>query len=250
MINVRIKLELTIKVSYDLVQNDGFTRMSRNKLRISRGISFMNLDAYSPTKQMERRKVWRHLGSCSSTLAQKRCLFTWRKRVPADTLRRVAANRHKGAKWVPCCMWEACLDCDLAGVLTPPHLLSSSVFPRDSCAPSVVHGRVVKMLLPHLFSSLPSSPSFPYSLFPRLPSPTRSPMFLFTSPRTCVVLAHAVCARMTAERGAYARERACPWTGAASAPHSPLEKSRDVVDCYSRSGSESALSVGTPPPHP
>lgn len=181
-----------MKVSYDLVQNDGFTRMSRNKLRISWGISFMNLDAYSPTKQMERRKVWRHLGSCSSTLAQDRCLFTWRKRVPADTFRRVAGNRHKGAKWLPCCMWEACLDCDLASVWTPPHLLSSSVFPRDSCAPSVVHGRVVKMPLPHLFSSLPSSPSFPYSLFSSFALPhtfTHVPVYLPTYLRLSCALA-------------------------------------------------------------
>lgn len=67
----------------------------------------------------------------------------------------------KGAEWVPWWMWEVCLDCELAGVLTPPRLLSSSVFPRGSCAPSVVHGRAVKMLLPHLFSSLPSSPPPP-----------------------------------------------------------------------------------------
>lgn len=70
--------------------------------------------------------------------------------MPADAFGRVAGNRHTGETWVPGCKWEACLDCDLAGALTPPHLLSSSVFPRDSCAPSVVHGRVVKMQLPRL----------------------------------------------------------------------------------------------------
>lgn len=197
---------------------------------------------------MERRNVWRHLRSCSGTPAQKPCLFTWRKRVPADTLSRVAGNRHKGAKWLPCCMWEACIDCVLSSGSTPPHLLSSSVFPRDSCAPSVVHGRAVKMLLPRFFFPLLSSPLLlPFHpLFPRLPlpSPTDSSMSLFTSPPTCVFLAHAVCA----ERGMYMRERACPWICTASATRLPLEKLRDVIDCYSHSNSESAPSVGTPPP--
>lgn len=113
--------------------------------------------------------------------------------MPADTFGRMAGNRRKGAEWVPCWMWEVCLDCDLAGVLTPPRLLSSSVFPRGSCAPSVVHGRAVKMLLPHLFSSLPSSPppSFLYSIF-LVRLPPHVPVYIPTLPALllCTVFAH------------------------------------------------------------
>lgn len=65
-------------------------------------------------------------------------------------------RRRKG----PCHVWEACLDLDLASfcrsMLKP---LSSSVFPGDDCALSlllVMH--VVKMLLTSVFF-LPSSPS-------------------------------------------------------------------------------------------
>lgn len=139
---------------------------------------------HSPSSSSSSKQMDRHLGSWSGTRAQKRRLFTWRKRAPADTFGRMAGSRRKGAEWVPCWMWEVCLDCDLAGVLTPPRLLSSSVFPRGSCAPSVVHGGAVKMLLPHLFSSLPSfpPPPFLYSIFLYSPPPD-SPMFLFTSPR-------------------------------------------------------------------
>lgn len=107
-----------------------------------------------------------------------------------------------GAKWAPCCMWEACLDCVLASVLTPPHLLSCSVFPRDSCAPPVVHGRVVKMLLPHLFSPLPSSPpSFPYSLLLAClcPPPQIHPCSCLHPHILVSLFARAVCAQMTAE---------------------------------------------------
>lgn len=101
---------------------------------------------------------------------------------------------------------------------------------------------------PNAFFLFSSPSSFLYSCFPAsMPSPTDSTMFLYTSFYTCIS-APSNMSLMHNKECACMSVHACPWTEAASATLLPVEKSRDVIDCYSYSNSESAQRVGTPPP--
>lgn len=184
-------------------------------------------------------------------VAHKACTPVYsKKQASGDTLGCVAENRHKRGKvsallcvggMLSRLWFSQCVDTP-----KPPFILS--IPKRHLCSLCCSWSCGQDAASPTLFSSFLHPPPSCTLVFPlAFPSPTEWTMFLYTSFYTCIS-APSNMSLMHNKECACMSVHACPWTEAASATHLPVEKSRDVIDCYSYSNSESVQRIGTPPP--